>query len=41
MNLVEKKRCLYCGEVVRHIDDTRVMANVLVAHARCIPGGEQ
>jgi hypothetical protein len=38
VNLIEKKRCLFCGEIVRPVDETWVMVSVLVAHQRCLPG---
>ena len=38
MNLIEKKRCLFCGGIVRPVEDAWVMATVLVAHQRCLPG---
>ncbi len=41
MSFDEKVRCLFCGEVVRPFEDARVMAAVLIAHARCLPGARQ
>ena len=38
MNLIEKNRCLLCGGIIRHGEEVAVMANVLVAHANCLPG---
>ena len=41
MNLIEKNRCLFCGEVIRHGEQIAVMANVLVAHPGCLPGANR
>jgi hypothetical protein len=41
MNLAEKRRCLFCQKPVRHNEELFVLANVLVAHPSCLPGGRQ
>lgn len=41
MNLVEKSRCLFCGTAIRRGEEVAVMANVLVAHVNCLPGGSR
>lgn len=38
MNLVEKKRCLFCQQLILATEPAFVMVSVLVAHPRCIPG---